>query len=402
MVDVCTLAVDAAGLRALTRDLIRIESVTPPGHEGPVADRLAGHLTKLGLDVRRLGAAADRPNLIARLPGRRGSPVLLLNGHMDVLAPGHGWTVDPFGAVEDGDRIMGRGAIDMKGGLAVMAYVADTLVRNRIRLDGDLVINAVADEVGGSRYGTQYLVDRDALAADYAVVCEPTGQALYLAHRGALWLELTVTGKAAHGGRPWRGVNAIAKTARIIQAMETRLLPAWQTRTHPLLPPPTLNLGTIVGGEQVNLVADRCVATLDRRLLPGESADAVEAEVREFLRALRRQDAESWNFSLTRMMVREPYEIAADAPLVQHARAAYREVTGRDLRLTATAGFEDAGLLARAGMETIMFGPYYDRDEDDPSLSGSSAEYVRVPDLVTATRILTGLALRLLGGETTT
>ena len=229
-------------------------------------------------------------------------PTLLFNGHMDVQPPGHQWTRDPFAATVEGRQLYGQGAMDMKAGLTAIVFAVDSLRRAGRRLAGNVVVTAVADEVCGGHLGTGYLVANGLVQADMAVVCEPTGDTVRIAHRGALWLEIEVAGKSAHGGRPWLGVNAVSKAARIITALEDQLVPSLKHRTHALLPAPTINIGTIEGGTKTNLVADRAVIKIDRRMVPGEDADTAQAEVVEVCQAIRTADSEQWSVNVRRVM----------------------------------------------------------------------------------------------------
>ncbi|MEK9754393.1 MAG: M20/M25/M40 family metallo-hydrolase, partial [Rhodospirillaceae bacterium] len=225
-------AIEENGLAAFLADLVRVPSVNPPGNEGPVAALIAARLGALGFDTRIVESAPGRPNVIARLAGTGGGPTLLFNGHMDVQPPGSRWTRDPFAATVEGRRLYGQGAMDMKAGLAAMiavvlsSMVSVTICRGGRRMAGDIVVTAVADEVSGGHMGTGFLVREGLVKADMAVVCEPTGDAVRVAHRGALWLEIEVNGRSAHGGRPWLGVNALSKAARIITALEDELAPS--------------------------------------------------------------------------------------------------------------------------------------------------------------------------------
>ena len=180
-------------------------------------------LGTLGFETTIVEAAPGRPSVVARLAGAGGGPTLLFNGHMDVQPPGHQWTRDPFAAVVEGRRLYGQGAMDMKAGLAAIVFAVDSLQRAGRRLAGDVVITAVADEVCGGHLGTGHLVAEGLVRADMAVVCEPTGDTVRVTHRGALWLEIEVTGKSAHGGRPWLGVKAVSKAARIVTAIDPRV-----------------------------------------------------------------------------------------------------------------------------------------------------------------------------------
>ncbi len=391
---------DLDALGDFLQALVRIPSVNPPGGEAPVARLVLDRLQALGLDGRIVESAPGRANVVAHLAGSGRGPTLLLNGHMDVQPPAADWTRDPFAGERDGTRVYGQGVMDMKAGLAAIVFAVDAVRRSGTRLGGDLLLTAVADEVSGGQRGTGFLVREGLVRADAAVVCEPTGDAVRIAHRGALWLEIEVRGRAAHGGRPWLGVNAISKLARIVRALEDELLPRLATRTHPLAPAPTINLGTIRGGTKFNLVADRATLELDRRLVPGESLDAARAEVEAVCAAVQAADREPFECRVREVMRVAPAEIAPDAPIVEACRRAHQAITGREAALAASAGFEDAHYLIEAGIPTAMFGPYRRTAPDEPrfySASGMPDEWVDLRDVATAAAIYARLILDLLG-----
>jgi len=392
--------VDGVGLTAFLSELVRAPSVNPPGNEGPVAQLMATKLGSLGFETTIVEAAPARPSVIGRLPGAGDGPTLMFNGHMDVQPPGNHWSRDPFAAIVEGRRLYGQGSMDMKAGLTAIVFAVDALQRADHRLAGDVVVTAVADEVCGGHLGTGYLVAEGLVHADMAVVCEPTGDTVRVAHRGALWLEVTVSGKSAHGGRPWLGVNAVSKAARIIAAFEDELLPSLQDRTHPLLPAPTINIGGLMGGTKFNLVADLAVIQLDRRLVPGEDVDAAESEIAELCAALIAADSEDWSVEVKRVMHVTPGEIDPEAPIVKACRAAHRTVTGEDAAIGSTAGFEDAHFLLDAGIPTAMYGPYRrTAANEDPhfTVSGMADESVDLDDVARAARIYAQLMIDLLG-----
>lgn len=363
--------VDDIGMAAFLAELVRARSVNPPGNEGPVAALMTTKLGTLGFETTIVEAAPGRPSVVARLAGAGGGPTLLFNGHMDVQPPGHQWTRDPFAAVVEGRRLYGQGAMDMKAGLAAIVFAVDSLQRAGRRLAGDVVVTAVADEVCGGHLGTGHLVAEGLVRADMAVVCEPTGDTVRVAHRGALWLEIEV--------------------------------PSLQDRTHPLLPAPTINIGALEGGTKVNLVADRALIQIDRRLVPGEDADAAEAEIADLCAALRAADAEDWSVEVRRVMHVTPGEIDPEAPIVRACQAAHRTVTGEDAEIGSTAGFEDAHFLLDAGIPTAMYGPYRrTKPNEDPHFtnSGMADESVDLDDVARAARIYAQLMIDLLGDAT--
>ncbi|MDA7949149.1 MAG: M20 family metallopeptidase [Hyphomicrobiaceae bacterium] len=394
-----SLEFNDAGLTAFLANLVRAPSPNPPGNEGLVAELMVTRLAGLGFETITVEAAPGRPSVVARLVGTGGGATLLFNGHMDVQPPGRHWSRDPFGATIEGRRLYGQGAMDMKAGLAATVYAVDSLQQAGLRLAGDIVITAVADEVCGGHLGTGFLISEGLVQADMAVVCEPTGDTVRVAHRGALWLEIEVTGKSAHGGRPWLGVNAVSKAARIIAAIEDQLVPSLQDRVHPLLPAPTINIGAIRGGTKFNLVADHVVFQLDRRLVPGEDADTAEAEVSALCTEICAADDDEWSVDVKRAMHVSPGEVDPDERIVRACREAHRKVTGEDAAIGSTAGFEDAHFLLDAGIPTAMYGPYRrTASGEDPhyTISGMADEFVDLDDVARATRIYAQLMIDLL------
>jgi len=386
---------------AFLRELVRLDTVNPPGHESRAADLIQARLQPLGFDIERAGAEPGRDCLIATLRGAESAPTLVFNGHVDVQPVGPGWTRDPFGAEVEGELLYGNGVRDMKAGVAAFVLAAESFARSTRRLRGDLVLQAVADEVSGGTKGTGYLFAQNRLAGDFAVVCEPTGVDVYVAHRGMMWFELTIHGVPAHSGRPWLGVNAIAKAIDVVQELGRSLGPVFAARTHPMLPSPSINLGRIEGGAKENLVAARCRLAFDRRLLPDETFDRAEAEIRDVIDRVRARDPENWTFELERTIAVPGLEIDPQTPIVQECQRAYLDVTGEASRIGCTSGLEDAHWLARAGIQTAMFGPYvYKRWEGEnrfDATTGKPDEHISIPQWLTAIRIYTRLAQRLLG-----
>jgi len=383
------------------QQLVRLDTVNPPGRESIAADLIQSRLEKLGFAIERLGAEPGRDCLMATLRGSAGGPTLIFNGHLDVQPVGPGWTHDPFGAAIEDGRLYGNGVYDMKAGVAAFVLAAEAFARSGRRLRGNIVVQAVADEVSGGTKGTGYLFEQKRLRGDFAVVCEPTGLDVFVAHRGMMWFELAVHGAPAHSGRPWLGVNAIAKVSDIVQALRDSLGPLYARRTHPMLPSPSINLGRIDGGAKENLVAARCRLTFDRRTLPGETFDAIEAEIREVVERVCRQDVERWTFELRRTLAVPALEIDPAEPIVQACRRAYQDVTGDESRIGCTSGLEDAHWLVRAGIPTAMFGPYVNKrwqgEGRFEASTGKPDEHIVISQWLTAIRVYMQLAQNLLG-----
>jgi succinyl-diaminopimelate desuccinylase len=384
----CDHSSAGACLTALLVELIKIPSINPPGGELPVARVLAGVWEEAGFEVEIDQFADERANVIGRRRWGLG-PTLLLNGHMDVQPPGQGWTLDPFGGRVTDGRLYGQGAEDMKAGLAAMTIAAVNYAKTN-PTKGELILTGVADEMCGGAEGTKRLVERN-LRADYAVVCEPTGDQLYLAHRGALWLELTVTGRSAHGGRPWLGQNAINAMLIWLNALQQWAPTSLRRTQHRLLPDDTLNIGRISGGHKINVVADRCTADVDLRHLP----DADVSDLADEVRAIARRVIPDLEATVDVIHSVDPMETPEESPIVEICRRAYQQVTGTPAELGATAGFQDAHYFARdLRIPTVMFGPYAGAasDGDDyPSRSGQPDEWVSLTALATTVKIYEGM-----------
>ena len=383
-----------AGLVELAQELVRAPS--HPGlerQEQAAVDVLERYLVARGVAVERTEVAPGRPNLVARVRGRSPGRTLLLCGHTDTVplnagAPGVGFS----GELRDG-RLYGRGAVDMKGPLAAMAAA---LVALRDDLPaGEVVLAAVADEEMES-IGAEALVS-SGLRADGAVVGEPTNNRLALGHKGLEWLAVELTGRAAHGGTPAAGINAVAAAARFLVLVEERLLPRFAARAHPLLGPPTINAGTIRGGDQPSTVAARCTVELDRRTVPNESYATVVAELVELGREVEARFP-GLAIEVRRvaggMATMEHVALVLDPghPLVECAGAALRAVTGRAPEPCAFPAWTDGALLAAyGGVPTLVLGP------GDLALAHSPRESVPVGELLDAAAIYFETALGFCG-----
>jgi acetylornithine deacetylase len=368
----------------LTSGLVAIDSVNPslvPGGagEGEIATFIEEWAAGAGLQATRLEETPGRPSVIVRAPGRGGGRTLLLCGHIDTVNV-EGMT-DAHTPRVDGDRLHGRGAYDMKSG------VASALVACReaaaLGLAGDVVVAAVADEEHAS-LGVQEALR--AVRADAAIVTEPTELEVIVAHKGFVWAEIEVTGKAAHGSRPHLGVDAIVKAGPILTALGA-LDEALDARTHPLLGRGSVHASTIDGGIELSSYPARCVLGLERRTLPGDTADDVEAELDTLLDECRRADPDLIADRRT-LLVREPFEVDTEAEVVDAVQSAAEEVLERRPALGGASYWADAAFVAAAGVPTVMFGA---------SGEGAHAleEWVSIADTVAVTRALVGVASRL-------
>src|SRR4051794_13018529 len=282
---------------------------------------------------------------------------------------------EPFSARIEGDRLYGRGAYDMKAGVAAALVACREAAA--LGLAGDVLVAAVADEEHAS-LGVQEVLRE--VRADAAVVTEPTELELVVAHKGFVWSEIEVMGRAAHGSRPHLGVDAIVETAPILAALAA-LDQALGGRTHPLLGRGSVHASRIEGGGELSSYPARCVLALERRTLPGETVDAVEAEVAALLDGCRAATART-------LLVREPFEIDAYAEVAQVVRGAAAEVLGAPPAIGGASYWADAAFIAAAGIPTVMFGP-------GGAGAHAAEEWVSIADTEAVARTLVGAARRI-------
>jgi acetylornithine deacetylase len=362
--------------------MVAIDSVNPNLVSGGAGERemaayVADWARAAGLDVEILEATPGRPSVVVRARGRGGGRSLLLCGHLDTV--GVQGMHDPRPRA-DGDRLYGRGAYDMKAGVA--AALIACLQATGLDLAGDVVVAAVADEEHAS-LGVQEVLET--VSADAAIVTEPTELELIVAHRGFVWSEIEVTGRAAHGSRPHLGVDAIVKTGPILTALGA-LDAGLGARTHPLLGRGSVHASVIDGGEELSSYPARCVVGLERRTLRGETLEDIEAELSLLLETCGRADPEL-QAEMRTLLVREPFEVPQEAEIVEIVRAAATEVLGSPPALSGASYWADAAFIAAAGIPTVMFGPIGEG-------AHAAEEWVSISSTEAVTRTLVGVAER--------
>jgi acetylornithine deacetylase len=338
--------------RALLAELVSIDSINPdlvPGGSGEaeIAGYVAGWLERAGLEVEQREALPGRPNVVGKARGSGGGRTLLLNAHMDVV--GVDGMRRPFTPRIEGDRMYGRGAYDMKAGLAaIMVAAAGAVGRG---LAGDVIVAAVCDEEFASA-GSHALAGE--IAADAAIVTEPTGDRMRIAiaHKGFSWHEIEVHGRAAHGSRPEQGVDAIAGMGHVLVALDALAGELSRRPGHPLLGPGSLHASLISGGRELSTYPELCTLGLERRTLPGETAELVVAELEAVLDEAR-GGHDGLDARLRTILVRDPFQVAPDAAIVECAR----EALGRDTPLIGVPFWADSAVFSSAGIPTVIFGP---------------------------------------------
>jgi acetylornithine deacetylase len=338
----------------LLRDLVAINSVNPtlvPGAPGEreIAEAIATELRRIGLDVTVDEIAPGRPNVVGVLEGRHRGRALMYCGHTDTV--GVAGMSAPFTPIERDGRVFGRGAQDMKGGLAAMIDAARVLANEGFST-GRLVIAAVVDEEHSS-LGAEALVTR--WHADAAVVTEPTDLAIAVGHKGFAWLEVEVVGRAAHGSRPGEGQDAILRLGRVLTRLEALDRTLQARRPHPLVGTGSLHASVIEGGHEWSSYPDRAVLQMERRTLPAEADSCALEEVQNILMDLAGED-ETFRGSARRVFSRPAYEVARNHPLPAALAEAIAR-TGGTPRIGGASFWADSAILGHAGIPAVLYGP---------------------------------------------
>jgi acetylornithine deacetylase len=360
--------------------LVRIDSVNPgldPAGAGEtqIAAFVARWGGSAGLRVDVLEGTTGRPSVIVRGGRGHGGPRLLLCGHLDTV--GLAGTPDGLTPRVDGDRLYARGAYDMKAGLAAALIACRDAALAGI--GGEVIVAAVADEELASLGIAEVLTHLDPAAIDAAVVTEPTERQAGTAHRGFIWTELTITGVAAHGSRPHLGADAILAAGHHLVALDHLNLQL-RSRPRPFLGPGNLHASLISGGTGESTIPDRCAFTVERRTLPGETLEHLEADITGLIERCQPADPRI-TVSARTVLHRPPMETPPDAPIVQALLAA----AGPGTTVAPMSYWADSAFLAAAGIPTVLYGPEGDGAHAD-------TEWVSRSGTTTATTVLTQLA----------
>jgi succinyl-diaminopimelate desuccinylase len=408
-IDRIVLEVDRAAdeIVEFTRDLVRIPTVNPPGDEYDTCARFLGdRLEHHQFSVEYVVADASsehserypRVNVIGTRQGSAPGPGVHLNGHIDVVPAGEGWTMNPFdGVVRDG-RIFGRGVCDMKAGIAAAVFAAEALTRADVDVPGALEISGTVDEESGGFAGVAHLATIGRIAktrTQFVIIPEPLNvDRICIGHRGVYWFELTTKGRIAHGSMPFRGVSAIEAMAEVLSAIRCELRPALSTRVTamPIVPEgarhATINVNGIeggqpVGGLQTPCVADRCTAVFDRRFLIEEGLAQAKDELSQLIdRTLRRMTGVE--YELRDLMIVDPVQTPSDSPLIVALDSAIRRVLGSNAGLVASPGTYDHKHVTRiAGIaDCVAYGP------GEIEMAHQPDESCAVADVINATKVI--------------
>jgi succinyl-diaminopimelate desuccinylase len=403
---------------ALTQALVRIPSVNPPGeHYRAVAELVGERLRPRGFEVtyvRAEGSPGDsdrypRWNVIARREGGSSGPCVHFNSHLDVVAVGDGWTVDPFEGVIRHGRVYGRGTCDMKGGLAASIIAVEALLDAGAPLPGALEISATADEESGGYGGVAWLAERGWFSkprVDHVIIPEPLNvDRVCIGHRGVWWGEIATEGRQAHGSMPFLGDSAVRHMGAVMEALEQQAWPALEAleTTMPVVPEgarrPTLNINSLHGGQPepegdglpAPLVPDSCRLVFDRRLLIEEDLDEVKASMRALLDGLA-QSRPGFRYALRDLFEVRPVMTEPERPVVQATAEAVQRIVGRPAQLVCSPGTYDQKHIDRIGRlrDCIAYGPGV------LDLAHQPDEWVGVDDMVAAAKVMAMSAYALL------
>jgi succinyl-diaminopimelate desuccinylase len=400
------------------QELIRIPTVNPPGdayHE--CASFIGECLHALGYEVEYIdltpaevaelapyGNNKPRVNVICRLAGSQATPVMHFNGHMDVVPAGSGWSKPPFGGDVLNGRIYGRGASDMKGGIAAQVYAVEAIRRAGLELRGTIEQSGVVDEesTGNRNAGMGLLVERGYVSpqrTEYVVITEPlNADNICLGHRGAIWGEITTFGRQSHGSTPERGINAVEQMADFITEATHTLQPRLQQRhnSRPVVPASassaSLSFNMLEGGTNVNSVPDRCRVAFDRRLVMGESVAEARGEIRELLEQRARSDP-AFRYEYVERYAAEPTWVSDCTPLVQAFGAALQRVLGRPPAYVCSPGTDDQRFVVQMARieQCIIYGP------GEITQAHVIDESLALADLLTSIKVMALATATLLG-----
>lgn len=366
----------------LTAKLVSINSVNSsliPGAAGEaeIADYCMQWFAHHGFEAHRLEKHVGRPSVVGVLKGSGGGKSLMLNGHYDTVTLA-GYDGDPLSSrIEDG-KLYGRGAFDMKSGVAAMMVAA--ALAGEQNLAGDVIVCCVADEEYAS-IGTEEVLQH--FTADAGIVTEPMSMEPTLWHKGFIWMDITIHGRAYHGSRPEYGIDAIAKAGYFLAALDQFAANMNTTEGHPRLGPGSIHASTIHGGEEASSYPASCTITVERRTIPGETREQVLAEVEDILDNLV-LTVPDFSYSIELGLVRQPFESSEESNITQTVLRHAESVLGSIPKLRAEPFWTDASLLDQQGIPCLLFGA-------DGFGAHAAQEWVDAESVQQLTDVLTGV-----------
>lgn len=372
----------------ILKQSIRFNTTNPPGSEKALAKYLAKVLNDFGLKSYVDDLGDERGNVVGCISGSDEQKGLLLNGHLDVVPTGaQAWTYDPFAGMIEAGKLYGRGASDMKSGLAALVVAAGLIAQAAVPLKGDLLITGTAGEEADSLGAKDLLTQGYLQNIGAAIIAEPSLLKLFTATKGVIWLEFTTVGKTAHGSMPECGENAILMMNAIINKL---IHYSFQYSPHPLLGEPSMNIGTIQGGVKTNVVPDSCTLTVDIRTIPGQDHTQIIHDMQEILTQLE-QTLPGFKGSFSILNNRAPVETDPAAEIIQMGIEEAKTTLGLELQPCGVKYYTDASIFVPAlGIPVLIMGP------GDEKMAHQPNEYVQIDDYIAAIKFYVAVILRYL------
>lgn len=373
------------------KELLNTNSVNPPGNEEEVARIIADKLKENGIEstIRPLGP--NRAYLVARLKGMGNKKSLVFSGHMDTVPQGDmPWEHEPFDAKEINDCIYGRGASDMKSGLAALTMAMIEIAKSHVSLEGDLVLAATAGEEVDCLGARAMIEDGILNDAGAMIIGEPSNGEIFVAHKGALWIEVESYGKTAHGSMPEQGINAIDNMYTFMNALFNKF--KFKFKEDNLLGGPTLNLATISGGVRTNVVPDLCRLQIDIRTVPGQNHQEILSDIKGLLKEIEGNSNAKFDLKILNDQVAVGTSI--ENPLIQLALSTANELFNREYKPKGVRFFTDASTFVPGlgnNLPVLIYGP------GNETMAHKPNEYVEVSKYVDSIKFYQEVALRYLG-----
>ncbi len=349
--------IDENALVKTLQQLVSIESVNPSldcngKGENEICLYLAGILEEMGVETEILRFGDNRGSVVGVIKGSGEGKSIMLNGHIDTVGIAN-MDIDALNPKIEEGKLYGRGSEDMKSGVAAIIAAARGLLASNAELKGDVVLALVGDEEYKSK-GTETVLEK--YKTDAAIVTEPTALTIALAHKGFVWSEIEVFGKAAHGSRPEEGIDAIIKGGKILAELDKYQEETLKQKQHPLVGHPSVHASIINGGREISTYPEYCKIELERRTIPGEEELALHTELTSIIERLSAIDPQL-NAKTKVLFSRPPMETSKDEDLVKVLQKSFKDVTGSEPNLGGASFWTDAALIAAEGIPTVNFGP---------------------------------------------
>ncbi len=373
----------------LAQDLIRVPSFSgDTGGLSRMAAIIAPEMKDMGFAVELPEVEKGLTNVVGRFNSSDTAPCILFNGHIDVVpvADERDWKMPPFGAEISDGCIYGRGACDMKGGVTAMLAAPRVVFSLFPEFKGNIILTATVDEEIGGFKGMKYVMEQG-IKADMGIVCEPTDLKIVNVCKGLLWLKLKTKGKAAHGGMPENGINAVYKMSKILGRLENY---DFGQPPHPILGKPTINVGSIKGGRKPNIVPDSCEAEIDIRYLPTQDHQKIIEELKGIIAGLKKEDQQI-EAELEMIRYRRSLETPKESVIIKTIKEGARDITGEYPGFTGMISPADSEYLVKSGIPAVMFGPGHDR------LCHTANEWIAINDIMEATKMYAAIIIRSAG-----